>query len=211
MRTVCLTLWGSYEPATPGASVRTGERTRQHFAERGVEAQYFYGINAPKLGINTTLYYEVDNPGSKFSMGAKPTGCWLSHRALWAALMLLPDEHFFVIEDDAIFPVGWKPRFEKAVEDAKAGDFDLLYIGSCCTGGRVGGNAFKGQVYRGGALCTHGYVVAKKALPTLIATQDEARCYAPIDISLQFHSFSKLKVFTLLPRLLEQFETNIQP
>lgn len=209
MRTICVTLWGAYKPSTPGASIRRGERTRQHFAERGVAAEYFYGVDAPKIGVDTTLFYEVDHPGSQYKMGPQRVGCWLSHRTLWAALMLLPEDRFFVVEDDAIFPADWQPRFDKAVADA--GDFDLLYVGSCCTGNRIQGAPVKGQIYKGGALCTHGYVVTKKALPVLIETQDEARCYAPIDISLQFHSFAKLKVFTMLPRLLDQYETNLQP
>jgi hypothetical protein len=121
--------------------------------------------------------------------------------------MLLPEDRFFVIEDDAIFPPDWQPRFDRAVADA--GDFDLLYVGSCCTGGkervRVAGDVYEVKW----PLCTHGYVVAKKALPVLIETQDAATCYAPIDISMGFHSAPRLRVLTLLPRLLEQFETHI--
>jgi GR25 family glycosyltransferase involved in LPS biosynthesis len=209
MRTVCVTLYGSYEARTPGAGVRNGDRTRQHFAARGVDAQFFYGVHAPKLGVDTTLPYEVDGgPGCGFKMGPKPTGCWLSHRTLWAALRLLPDPLFLVVEDDAKFPEDWAPRMEKAVADA--GAFDMLFVGSCCTQGKprthVAGDVWEVKW----PCCTHGYIVRRTALETLIATQDEARCYAPIDISLGFHSFPRMsRVYTVLPRILEQFDTSI--
>lgn len=209
MKTICVTLHGGYESNTPSAGFRDGTRTRRHFAERGVDAQFFYGIHAPKLGIETSLPYEVDGgPGCGFNMGPKPVGCWLSHRALWAALLLLPDQLFFVVEDDAKFPEDWQPRVEKAVADA--GHFDMLFVGSCCTAGKPRAHV-AGDVYEvKWPACTHGYVVRRTALETLIATQDEARCYAPVDISLGFHSFHRMsRVYTVLPRILEQFDTYI--
>jgi len=210
MRIVCLTLFGGYEAQTPGVGLRTVDNTRQHFAERGVEAQFFYGIHAVKLGVATTLPCML--PGGGHGCGVpmepKPTGCWLSHRALWAALLLLPDELFFVVEDDAQFPENWRERVDQAVADA--GHFDMLLIGSCCTQS-LPRTHIAGSVYEvKWPMCTHGYVVRRTALETLIATQDEARCYIPIDISLSFFSFHKMsRVYTVLPRILEQFNTYI--
>jgi GR25 family glycosyltransferase involved in LPS biosynthesis len=209
MRIVCITLFGEYEAQTPGVGIRTGDLTRQHFAERGVDAQFFYGIHAPKIGVTTTLPYEVDGgPGCGYLMGPKPTGCWLSHRALWAALLLLPDQLFFVVEDDAKFPENWQERVDQSVKDA--GQFDMLFVGSCCTQGKSKTH-INGEVYEvKWPSCTHGYIVRRTALETLIATQDEARCYAPIDIALGFHSFHRMsRVYTVLPRVLEQFDTYI--
>lgn len=209
MKIVCVTLFGGYEAQTPGVGMRTGERTREHFKERGVDAEMFFGLHATKIGVDTTLPYEVDGgPGCGFRMGPKPTGCWLSHRALWAALLLLPDQLFFVVEDDAKFPENWRERVERAVEDA--GHFDMLFVGSCCTQGKHRKH-IAGDVYEvRWPACTHGYIVRRTALETLITTQDEARCYAPIDISLGFHSFPRMsRVYTVLPRVLEQFDTYI--
>ena len=215
MRTICITvnddnyirMGGLYgDNASNSTSM---SRTCQHHSERGVIAQFFYGIHAPKLGVETTLPYEVDSPGSGFKIGPKPTGCWLSHRALWAACLLLPDDLFFIIEDDAKFPEDWSARVNQAVLDAT--DFDVLYIGSCCTGDKptrhVAGNVYEVQW----PFCTHGYIVRRSALHTLIETQDEARCYAPIDVSLALHSLPKLKTRVVKPRILDQFDTEILP
>lgn len=225
-RIVCLTLpRPDLDRKDPGARVRPSDATRDHFAERGVEAEFFYGVNAPVIGIDTERPYEVDGGlnwrdanGQRYRMGPQRVGCWLGHRALWAALSMLPDERFIVIEDDAVFPPDWRPRLEQAVADAV--DCDMLYIGSCCAGNRHNHRHIRGHLYevRPYPLCTHGYMVHKRALPVLISTNDNAvspaggtgrGCYAPIDISMKFHSFDLLRMLTMLPRLLEQRNTNL--
>jgi len=213
-RAFCVTVRGEYVRMgglyndRPVATARSSQDTINHFVERGVDVQFFYGIHAPKLGIVTTLPYEVDNPGSGFNMGAKAVGCWLSHRALWAALLLLPDTEFFVIEDDAVFAPDWRERMSKALQAAPS-DWDMIYVGSCCTEGKVKGSLGGGLYDVRYPMCTHGYLVRRKALLALIETQDEARCYGPIDISMTFHSHPKLKIYTILPRVLDQYGTTI--
>lgn len=201
MRTICVTVNvdGAYTRSMASESIPLSQ-VQQHFVERGVEAQFFHGIDAGKLGIVTTRPYEVDKD---WCMSAKAVGCWLSHRALWAACLLLPDDVFLIIEDDAKFPEDWRARIDQAVRDA--GDFDLLYVGSCCTGDKptthIAGDVYEIQW----PYCTHGYIVRRRALEALIATQDKAGCYAPIDISLTYHSLPLLKTFVVKPRILDQF------
>lgn len=198
LETVCIT-----------TSRERAQKTVAHFAERGVVGvKFFYGIDAGQLGVATKLPYERDAPGSGYLMGPRPTGCWLSHRALWAALLAFgapSAEAFFILEDDAKFPENWRPRLDQALTT----DFDLLWVGSCCAGGKsrtqIAGEVWDVRY----PLCTHGYVVRRAALETLCATQDEARCYAPIDISLALHTMPKLKTYTIMPRLLEQFNTDL--
>ena len=184
-------------------------KAQVHFVAAGVGDVSFYGgIDAGQLGVATRLPYERDAPGSGYLMGPRPTGCWLSHRALWAALIMLGTaEGYLVIEDDAKFTGGWRTRMDRALVDA--GDFDLLWVGSCCTGDKprthVAGEVWDLRY----PLCTHGYVVRHRALERLCTTQDQARCYAPIDISLALHTMPSLKTYTVLPRLLDQFDTHI--
>lgn len=221
MRAVCITV------NDDGQYTRTGglygdqptksaplSRTIRHFAERGVDAQFFRGIHAPKLGIRTGKPYLVDGPPpagqDPFIMSPSSVGCCLSHRALWAALLLLTDDHVLVLEDDALFQDGWRERFDRALADVPP-DFDLLYVGSCCTQDK-NRTLVRGEVWDVRyPFCTHGYVVAKKALPVLVETYDAAGCYAPIDLSMVFHSLPKLKVYTVLPRILDQYGIEIHP
>ena len=83
------------------------EASRKHFAEAGLtDVEFFWGFNAPHAGIATTHCYEVDNPGSGFKMGSKPTGIWLSHYMLWSMLTRQPDDLFLILESDAKFLPG---------------------------------------------------------------------------------------------------------
>ena len=203
MRRFCLTL-----PETPERT----EKARKHFQEMRVyDVTFFNGIHAERAGLQTHHLYEVDNPGTGFKIGHKPTGIWLSHIMLWAALNLLWDEHFMILEVDAQFGPDWHTRVNSALTDAPR-DFDMLYVGSCCCKGRPTKH-IKGDVYEvRWPLCSHAYIVAKKALPILLASQ--RKCWSPIDIGLGFDTFDKnpeMKVYTVLPRIVEQFDTVIPP
>lgn len=198
MRTVCLGLG------------RAEQRRLAHFAERGVQADLFRGLDAQALGLRTLNPYEVDAPGSGFNMGPKPTGIWIGHRMLWAALQLLPDDEVLVLEEDALFPPDWRDRFERALGAVPA-DWDVLFLGACCTAGKPKRHV-NGEVYEvQWPMCLQAYAVRKRALGTMIETQDAATCYGPIDITLTFHTFSKLRVYTVLPRIVDQFDTEIPP
>jgi GR25 family glycosyltransferase involved in LPS biosynthesis len=183
------------------------EACRAHLRERKLyDVTFFNGIHAEKFGLKTLHTYEVDNPGTNFSIGFKPTGIWLSHYFLWGALNLLWDEHFMVLEDDVKLPEDWHARINQAMNDVPR-DFDTLYVGSCCVEGRPTKHV-KGEVYEcNSMLCTHAIIWAKKALPLLLETQ--RKVYGPIDCQLAFHSLPKLKSYVVLPRIMEQFDTVI--
>lgn len=201
MRTIFISL--------PHESPERTEAARKHFAEHGISAELFVGVHGEKMGLIQTNPYMVDRkPGDElFYAGPKPLGIFLSHYSLWTMMQHLPDEHVFILEDDAKFEDGWKEKFEGAMQDVPA-DFDFLYIGSCCSKHEPT-RLIKGLVHEVKyPMCFHAYVVAKKAVPHLLATNRD--CYAPIDISVKFHSFDKLKVYTLLPRIVGQFNTDIE-
>lgn len=200
MRTFCLTL--------PEKPQRTA-KAKDHFNALTVRnVEFFDAIHAEKAGLATIHPYEVDHPGSGFKMGFGPTGCMLGHYMLWGALNLLWDEHFLILEDDAKFPEDWHTRFTQAMNDTPP-DFDMLYVGSCCCAGRPQ-TQIKGEVWEVKyPLCTHAYIVAKKALPILLKAH--RKFWAPIDIAMTMESHPQMKVYTVLPRIVEQFDTVIPP
>lgn len=180
---------------------------QKHFKEMGLEGvEEFAGISANESGVVTTHTYDIDNPGTNYRIGAKPTACWLSFYMLWSALNVLPDSHFLTLEWDAQFRPDWKYRTIEALRHVPK-DFDVLFLGSCCTGGKpmkhIQGDIWEVKY----PLCGHATIIAKKALPVFLQTQ--RKVYAPIDISLAFHTFPKLKVYTILPRVCDQFATAI--
>lgn len=207
-RIVCITLWGTYE-ASRGATVRTPEIARASLSEYGIEPAFFYGLNGGALGLDARFPYGVPPRDPDYKLDPKYIGVWLSHRALWSALLLLPDDMVLVLEDDACFPDDWRVRVEKAIEDA--GDFDILFVGACCTFDKpktlIAGNVYEVRW----PMCLHAYVVRRRALETLIATQDSIGCRYNIDESLVFFTFDKLKAYTVLPSIIGQREMDLVP
>lgn len=179
---------------------------QSHFKSVGIEAESFNGIHGTTSGLRTTFPYEVDAPGSGWNIGVKPVATWLSFYMLWSAMNLLPEKHFWQLEWDCHFPDNWRSRTEQALKDVPP-DFDMLFIGSCCTG--MPNNVhIRGDVWDVRyPQCGHSIIIAKKALPVLLSTQ--RKVYAPLDISVKFHSCPLLKVYTVLPRICDQFDTII--
>lgn len=199
MRTFCIVL-----PETAALTAKA----KAHFHSVGLDGvECFDGIHAQRAGLSTINVCEIDHPGNGWRMGFKPTGIYLSHFMLWAVLDYQPDSHFLVLESDAKLSVDWKSRMDQALRDVPT-DFDLLYIGSCCCQD-LPKSKVKGEVWRVCPLCTHAYIVAKKALPVL--RQELRRIYAPVDIAMQLHAAPKLNVYTVLPRIVDQFDTTIIP
>lgn len=183
------------------------ERAERHFAENQVgHVNYIEGVNGPKFGLETKFPYEVDAPGSGFNMGPRCVGIWLSHWIAWQIACQLPSHHAMILEDDAKFDPNWKERTNLALLDVPA-DFDWLFIGSCCSA-RPGNTLIKGEVWDVRyPMCFQAYIISKKGAALLLGTQ--RKVYAPIDISTTFHSFSLMKVYTLLPTAVFQFDTVI--
>ncbi len=198
MKTVCITLGGEREA-----------RARDHFATVGLHGvQFFRGFNADHLGLLTHRVYAPNGVGSGVIMRPSRVGCWLAHRALWGALQLdTAHNEWLVLEDDAKLHEDWRERFDRAHADA--GEFDLLYVGSCCTTDKsrtlVDGEVWDVRY----PMATHGYIVRRPALPVLIDTQDAAGCYAPVDISMILHSLPLLKAYTVIPRIISQHDTEL--
>ncbi len=199
MKVICITLMEHEERK---------QKAIKHFSEVGLnDVEFYEGINAEKMNINGTKPYmrdrkEGDEP---FFIGTKPTGIFLSHYSLWSALTLMPQEHTLILEIDANFVDDWWEKTEQALKDVPQ-DFDWLFLGSCCTSRPR--THIKGCVWEVKyPMCFQAYVVAKKALPHLLRTNRD--CYAPIDISTTLHSFKEMKVYTVLPRIVSQFDTDI--
>jgi len=178
----------------------------RHFKEVGFECEPFNGISAKESGLVTEHCYEVDAPGSGYKIGRKPVATWLSFYTLWVAMQYMNEHVFAQVEWDCHLVPNWRARLEQALRDVPP-DFDILMAGNCCTKDKPK-NHIKGEVYEmKGANCGHFSIIAKKALPVLLSTQ--RRVYAPLDLSLCYHSFQHLKVYVVLPRIADQYDTVI--
>lgn len=207
-----------------------------HFKEQGFIPYCFPGIHSVKFGIQGTRKYMRDAwtrirakyTGEKlpevmpeelkeqFKIGDGFYGAYLSHYMMYNIMMALPFEYFMVLEDDCRFLEGWQEKLQQALKDVPA-DFDFLFVGSSDTEGKepvhIKGDVFHFP-YRADKpdffpMCGHAYIVSKRALPIMIATQRDTA--DPIDISLIYETFPLLNVFAVLPRLAIQENTNLNP
>ena len=201
MKTFCLTLHETPEREA---------KCREHFKERGVDAEFIYGVHAGTAGLLTSNTYEVDNPGSGFNMGPHGVGIWTSFIMMYQIALQAPGDHVFLLEHDAKFDENWKERFDKALEDTPK-DFDFLFIGSCCVGNDRIKKHVKGDIWETKRpFCNHACIVAKKCLPFVIKTLTR-KCWAPVDIQLLGEVFPHLNVYALWPRAVSQFDTHLEP
>ena len=181
------------------------QRAMNHLAEHGIAPVHFVsGINAAVMGLRTEFPYEYDNPGSGFNIGPHCVGIWLSHWAIWQIIAHLPTNHGLILEDDAKFDPGSKTRINQALQDVPQ-DFDWLFLGSCCNGSS---SHVKGEVWDVRyPMCFHAYVLSKNGAKKL--SEKQLKEYAPIDNTTKLNSFDQMKVYTVLPSVAQQFDTNI--
>lgn len=178
-------------------------RIKRNLNAAGIsDYRIFYGVNGEKSGLKASIPYEFDNPGSGYLIGAKHVGCSLSHWMLWSALEFERSDwdYVMILEDDILFRSHWKETVDIALKKLPD-DWDILYPGSCCTRNRMG-RELDSNLFEGMPLCTHCYIVRKKALKTLIETNNEV--WAPIDLQMFFKSKHLLKTFTIFPRVADQ-------
>lgn len=182
--------------------------TMDHLRAEGIEAETFIGLDGEKTGLITTHTYELDNPGTNYRIGPKTVNMQIGHWWIWKTFEYLQGDSFLLLEDDARFVPGWKEHWNFA-RPQLPDDWDLLYVGSCCCMDRprtqISGAIHKIEF----ALCTHAYGVRRKAIPIILEACE--RVYAGIDISIALHAIPKLNTYAFLPRLADQYKTEIAP
>lgn len=197
-RTFCITM----------ADSTRWQQTQEHFTAAGLTYEPFAAFDGPRSGLRTDWVYEIDHPKSGYKIGSKIIGIALSHISFWRAAAHFPEDYWMVLEDDAELLPGWQEAIATAITTAPT-DWDMIYPGSCNCFDKPK-EAVAPNLYRvRWPQCTHCYIVRRKALPTLLATN--LRIWAPIDIALVMDSFPKLNIYTILPRVVAQRGTDIYP
>lgn len=182
-------------------------RTLEHLKTRGITGVIpFWAYDYKETGLYGIHNYEVDAPGSGFNIGEKLMHLNLSHQAVWQILAYGNKDAALILEDDAKFDEDWKERYDSAMSVCPS-DWDIIYLGSCCAMHQAMTCLNKNLFQVSGVMCCHAYMVRKKAAPIML--QSQQKFWAPVDIALCFESHPKLKVYTILPRLADQFDTVI--
>lgn len=179
-----------------------------HFKSIEMDVEPFDGFDGSLSGLKASIPYEIDQPKSGYLISSKHVGMHLSHYMLWSALYMSRVSSAIILEDDAVFESGWRSVFDSESSNVPE-DWDVVYIGNCCVSGRPQRH-ISGRVYEVKyPLCTHAYMVNNKALPVLL--ENMQKVWAPIDLALMFDALPKLRVYTILPSLASQRNTNLNP
>jgi GR25 family glycosyltransferase involved in LPS biosynthesis len=190
------------------------EAAQKHFDEVGLDCVRFIpGINGEKFGLRTIHPYAVDDPSGKFFCGPHETGIFLSHLFVWMHVSLSHD-YAMVMEDDVKFRDGWKQQVRDALANVPE-NFDFLFLGSCATGAafkqHVKGNVWDVRY----PACFHAYIVSQRGAAYLVQTQ--RKMWGPVDLMTwvvdprggSIPSFRDLNVYTVMPRVADQFNTEL--
>jgi len=191
------------------------EAAKQHFKEFAVNnVTFFPAINGERFGLKTIHPYAVDDPSGKFFCGHHETGIFLSHLSLWTHIMLSHDVAM-VMEDDVKFRPDWKNTTQQGLIDVPM-NFDWLFLGSCAT------NAAHKVHIRGlvwdvkWPACNHCYIITRQGCEIMI--KNMRKMFGPVDL-MSFvkdprggHDnppFHQMSVYTVLPRVADQFNTEL--
>lgn len=199
-----------------------------HKSQSGLETSHLYMVDRPEGSPEAHIPYRI---------GPHPTNIWIGHYFLWQALKLSGDSAWLILETDAKFPANAPCLIKRALEEQHEidPDYDLLYLGSCACAGthrmqrrtyqdKSGARAIA-QIFGNGPQCNHAYILRAKAVPTFETTL--RKVWAPIDVQQTAECFEygrplprglpftpperKLKVYVVLPRIVDQWNTEIAP
>ncbi len=199
-----------------------------HFTEQNIYAHCVAGVHSRKFGIQGTRKYMRDAYSriqhkykdglpdvmpeelkEQSYQGDGRTGGYLSHYMLYNIMSAMNYEYYMLMECDCRFVEGWEKKLEQALKDVPE-DFDFLFVGSSDAKNKepehIKGDVYKFPKRKGKEgwypMCGHCYIVAKRALPIIIATQRDTA--DSVDVSLIYESFPYLNVYGILPRLADQ-------
>jgi GR25 family glycosyltransferase involved in LPS biosynthesis len=182
------------------------ESARRHFLSRNLEPESIWGIHGETFGLLPSRPYNVDQPGAGRLTPISQVGLTLSHYMTWAVCESYPDKEFLILEDDAKFPVDWSERLHLAMSDLPD-DWDVFLIGNSNTSDKpkkhICGDVWEVKY----PFCTHAYLVRRVALRTMLQNCRDATM--KIDLLLIQKAYPLLKVYTMLPRLVDHRGTEL--
>ncbi len=191
---------------TVDREIKCFTETAQHLDEMGVEWERFNGFDNKICRLQAKDTFDLDRAGEKLE--AKHVAATLSHYLVWKVMQYQPDDTFWVLEYDVRLVHDWETTYASALEWMPE-DWDILFLGSCCTKGRptthIGGNIYEVKF----PLCGHGLCYRKKALPILL--REHQKINAPLDIAMFYNSLPQLKVYTALPPIVVQAGAALPP
>jgi GR25 family glycosyltransferase involved in LPS biosynthesis len=189
-------------------------KAQEHFDANGLHGVTFLtSIHGERFGLKTIFPYAVDDPSGNFFCGHHETGIFLSHYIAWQ-IAALGHGPVMILEDDAKLEPGWKESTQYALRDAPL-NTDFIFVGHCGAAGamkdHVAGNLWNVRW----PSCFHCYLIWPEAARYMMETM--RKMFGPVDLMTFVQDprggstapFKNMKVLTILPRKVSQFNTEI--
>lgn len=189
-------------------------KAQEHFDANGLHGVTFLtSINGARFGLKTIFPYAVDDPSGNFFCGHHETGIFLSHYIAWQ-IAALGHGPVMILEDDAKLEAGWKESTDAALRDAPL-DTDFIFVGSCGAMGALKSHRVGNLWSIAYPSCFHCYIIWPEAAQYMMETM--RKMFGPVDLMTFVEDprggsvapFKKMKVLTILPRNVSQFNTVI--
>jgi len=200
---------------TVNRPIKRFDETTKHLDEIGIKWEPFIGMDNQVCRLNSKDTFDFDRAGERLE--TKHVAATLTHYLLWKVMQYQPDDSFVALEFDVRFVEGWLRKFEDATRFLPD-DWDLVFLGSCCCKGREQTPIMPPPdepfpvttLYEVKyPLCGHAIMYRKKSLETLLDVHQKINM--PLDIAMYQMSLPKLKVYTILPRIVDQHATFLPP
>ncbi len=180
---------------------------KKHLDARGIDFDVIQGIHGETFGLLPSRPYNEDRPGQGHLTPISQVGLTLSHYMTWQVCQHCPGDEFMILEADCKFPADWKERLDIEMDDL-LDDWDIFLIGNSNTHDKekkhICGDVWEVKY----PFCTHAYIVRRKALQVLLTHCRDATM--KIDLLMIKKAYPLLRVFTMLPRLVEQRGTDLE-
>lgn len=181
------------------------DEAEKHFNARGIGVDFVRGIHAMSAGLLCHKPHGL-NGTTDLINSYKHVGLCLSHYMCWSILEAGKGSEGLILEADAKLPIDWHDRTEKVLADAPD-DWDIILLGSSHTQDKERTH-IKGDLWEVKyPFCCHAYLVRQKALPILLDVGRHVNMN--VDIMLMKHVYPHLRVYTVLPRIVEQRFTEL--
>lgn len=186
--------------------IKRFDETTKHLDEIGVKWERFDGMDNQITRLQPLDTFDLDRAGEK--IGAKHVAATLTHYLCWKVCSYLPEDSFWILEFDVRMADGWREQYEKAMS-VMPDDWQIIFLGSCCCKGRETKHIAENVYEVHWPLCGHAIQVRQSALPILLDIHQKINM--PLDIALYYMSLPKLRVYTILPRIVDQHATFLPP
>lgn len=186
------------------------EQAKEYFSSQFIEdITWVRGIHAEISGLKSSRPYLLDNPEENWFIPQKTVGVNVSVMMANAVMASHPEvEHWLLMEMDCRYQKNWQARLKQALKDVPP-DFDFLIGGSCCAMDKPMQH-IKGEIFEVKyPFCGHMTIISKRGVELTIEKQRDLT--NPGDIEKTRMVFPSAKVYTILPTIALQLNTELVP